>query len=85
MARAVGERPVESGAVVLKPRADAILKIARDETTVDRWQRFEPICRGPVFAVAALAAIGLVAVPWVLYRAVTSMQPGLWTRHRRSM
>jgi hypothetical protein len=52
----------------LKPTDREITALAEAEATPELAHRFEPICRGPAFAVAALGLIGLAAVPSMLWR-----------------
>jgi hypothetical protein len=47
----------------LKPSDDEIRKLALRETDPTQVHRFEPIARGPVFAVIALATVLLLALP----------------------
>jgi hypothetical protein len=53
----------------LKPSDREILALAMRETDPREAHRFEPICRGPLFAVIAIASIGLLAIPSLLVRA----------------
>ena len=52
----------------LKPTDREIVALAKAETTPELAHRFEPICHGPVFAVAAVALVGLAAIPSMLWR-----------------
>ena len=55
----------------LKPGETEIRELALRETDPTQARHFEPIVRGPVFAVLALAAIGLAAAPAMLWRLLT--------------
>jgi hypothetical protein len=48
----------------------ALLRIAQRETTPEYAAEFEPITRGFLFAVFSLGALGVMAVPYVLWRAL---------------
>ena len=50
----------------LVPTERELRELALAETDPARARRFAPIARGPVFAVLALAAVGLAALPGVL-------------------
>jgi hypothetical protein len=52
----------------VKPTDREIRKLAQREVDAAQAQRFEPIARGPVFALLALAVIGLAALPSLLWR-----------------
>ena len=52
----------------LKPTDREIRELALRETDACQAHRFEPIARGPVFALLALACIGLAALPSLLWR-----------------
>ena len=52
----------------LKPSHSEIRELALRETDPAQARRFEPIARGPLFALVALAAIGLAALPSALWR-----------------
>ena len=54
----------------LKPTDDEIRELALRETDPAHAKRFEPIARGPVYAVLALVAVGLIALPSLLWRLV---------------
>lgn len=54
----------------VKPTEAEITRLAIDEADPLRYARFEPIARGPVFALCALALIGLAAIPSSLFRAI---------------
>jgi hypothetical protein len=57
----------------LKPRDAEVLALAEREADPARSVQFEPICRGPWFAVAALAVVGLLSVPGMLWRLVRAL------------
>ena len=57
----------------LKPTDREILALARRETDPREADRFAPICRGWLFAVIALAAVGLAALPACLVRAARGL------------
>ncbi len=44
--------------------------LARAETDPAQYARFEPICRGPVFAVFVLVFAGLTALPVLPLRVI---------------
>ena len=52
----------------LKPTDREIRALALRETDPAQAARFAPIARGPIFAVLALAAVGLAALPGCLIR-----------------
>ena len=54
----------------LRPTHDEIVALALRETDPREAERFEPIVRGPAWAVAALACLGLVAIPWCIARLI---------------
>jgi len=54
----------------VKPTEDEIVRLAVEETDPSRVAKFEPVARGPVFALLALAAVGLAALPSCLFRIV---------------
>ena len=56
--------------VHLKPTDTEITRLAIEETDPSRVAKFEPITRGPVFALLALAVVGLAALPSCLFRIV---------------
>jgi hypothetical protein len=60
----------------LGPTDREILELARRETDVREADRFEPICRGPLFALIAIPLLVLAALPACLLRLVR----GLWAR-----
>lgn len=54
----------------LKPTDREIRALALRETDPAEAERFAPIARGPLFAVLALAAVGLAALPSLVWRLV---------------
>ena len=63
--------PAPAGGAVLErlePTEREIRELALRETDPAQAARFAPIARGPVFAVLALFAVGLAALPGVLHR-----------------
>jgi predicted membrane-bound mannosyltransferase len=54
----------------LKPRDEEVLALAEKESTPDLAGAFRPICRGPVFAVVALAVVGVVSIPGMVLRLI---------------
>ncbi len=54
----------------LKPTDEEIRELALRETDPTQAERFAAIARGPVYAVLALAALGLAALPSLLWRLV---------------
>ena len=54
----------------LKPTHREIRELALRETDASQADRFAPISRGPVFAVLALGAIGLAALPSLVWRLI---------------
>ena len=52
----------------LKPTDREIRALALRETDSAEAAQFTPITRGPIFAVVALAAVGLAAIPSCLIR-----------------
>lgn len=55
----------------LKPTHREIRRLAHREVDPAQAASFEPVSRGPVFAVLALACIGLAALPSLLRRLIT--------------
>jgi hypothetical protein len=53
-----------------RPTQRELQDLARAETDPDQVARFQPICRGPLFAVMVIAAAGVAALPSLLARAV---------------
>jgi hypothetical protein len=60
-------------AKALKPTDREILALARRETDPREVDGFAPICRGRLFAVIALAAVGLAALPVCIARGVRGL------------
>jgi len=56
----------------LKPRDEEVLALAEKESRPDLASAFRPICRGPVFAVVAIALVGLASIPAMALRLVKS-------------
>lgn len=54
----------------LRPTERDVFDLARRETDPRLLKHFEPIARGPAFAVAALVALGIVAACTVPFRLV---------------
>jgi len=54
----------------LKPTDREILELARRETDLREADRFEPICRGPLFALIAIPLVALAALPACLLRLI---------------
>lgn len=52
----------------LKPRDREVLALAEREADPRRAAQFEPICRGPWFAIIALAVVGLLSIPGMAWR-----------------
>ena len=52
----------------VKPTEAEITRLAIEEADPGRVAMFEPIERGPVFALLALAVVGLAALPSCLFR-----------------
>jgi len=48
----------------------AVLRIAQRETLPQFAGEFEPVTRGFLFAVVSLGALGALAVPYILWRAM---------------
>jgi len=67
------------------PPMDDIVRLALEEASPDHWARFQPICRGPLFAVAALVAILLSALPWIAVQIVRAVVARQWRRDQHSM
>ena len=53
---------------ILKPTDREIRVLARRETDPRQAARFEPICRGPLFALVAIPLVVLAALPFCLLR-----------------
>jgi hypothetical protein len=53
-----------------RPRQEELRKLALAETDPSQHARFEPICKGPVFAVLVLIYAGVIALPFLVVRAV---------------
>jgi hypothetical protein len=54
----------------LKPSDREIRELALRETDPRQADRFAPIARGPLFALLALAAVGIAALPGCLLRLI---------------
>jgi hypothetical protein len=54
----------------LRPSQRGVEELAKAEADPDQCSRFEPICKGPVFAVIVIVFAGLVSLPALLVRAV---------------
>jgi len=70
--------PASTGGAVLErlePTEREIRELALRETDPAQARHFAPIVRGPVFAVLALAAVGLAALPGVLRRLLFPREP----------
>ncbi len=57
----------------LKPTDREILALARRETDVREVARFEPISRGPLFAMIAIPLVVLAALPACLLRLIRGL------------
>jgi len=55
----------------LEPTEQELRELALAETDPAQAGRFAPIVRGPLFAVLALAVVGLAALPGILRRLLT--------------
>lgn len=60
----------------LEPTGRELRDLAFEETDPARAARFAPIARGPLFAVLALAAVLVAALPGLLRRLVSPPAPG---------
>jgi hypothetical protein len=58
---------------MLRPSDDQIRALALREATTTHAAAFEPVARGPVFAVVALVCVGLVAVPLTLWQVLVAV------------
>ena len=56
----------------LKPTDSEIRTLALDETDPGRVSHYEPIARGPVFALLAIPGVLLLAMPFCLFRLLRS-------------
>jgi hypothetical protein len=54
----------------LKPRDEEVLALAEKEARPDLAAAFQPICHGPVFALVALAVVGVASIPGILLRLI---------------
>jgi hypothetical protein len=61
--------------IALKPSSEEILALAEREATPEFVSQFDPICHGPVFAVFALAVIGIASIPGIVMRVLTLAGP----------
>lgn len=57
----------------LKPRDQEVLALAEREADPRSAAQFEPISRGPWFAVIALAAVGLLSLPGMVWRVARAL------------
>lgn len=57
-------------ASLLKPRDEEVLALADRETDPRLAGQFEPICRGPWFALLALAGVGVLSLPGMAWRLI---------------
>ena len=64
----------------LRPTHAEIVALALRETNPGEAERFEPIVRGPAWALAALACIGLAAIPSCIARLARGAWHALWGR-----
>ncbi len=53
------------------PRDREIIRLARREVDAAHAAEFAPITRGPVVAALGLVALGLVAVPYLVWQRLT--------------
>jgi hypothetical protein len=60
----------------LRPTDREILELARRETDPREAARFEPICRGPLFALLAIPLVVLLALPSCALRALRGRLAG---------
>lgn len=58
---------------MLRPSDDQIRELALREATTAHSAAFEPVVRGPVFAVVALALVGLLVVPLTLWQILVAV------------
>lgn len=58
----------------LKPTDGEILELALRETDLREADRFEPICRGPLFAAFAIPLVVLAAVPACVLRLIRGLR-----------
>ena len=58
----------------LKPTDREILELARRETDAREVDRFQPICRGPIFALVAIPLVALMALPSCLLRLIRGLR-----------
>jgi hypothetical protein len=49
-------------------RENAIIELARREVTLEHAMEFDPIVRGPVFAVVAMTALLIASMPYMAYQ-----------------
>jgi len=54
----------------LKPDDDAVLRLARRETSVEHEAAFRPLCLGPAGNFLVLALTGLAAAPFIAWKIV---------------
>jgi hypothetical protein len=59
----------------LKPGEREVRELALRETDPAQARRFAPIAKGPVFALAALAAVALAALPACVLRLLRRPEP----------
>lgn len=62
----------------LRPSHDEIVELALRETDPREVDRFEPITRGPAWALVALILVGLASIPASVWR----LCRGLWRAWR---
>jgi hypothetical protein len=53
-----------------RPDQEELKNLALAETDPAQHARFEPICKGPVFAILILACAGMIAVPSLVVRGI---------------
>ena len=66
----------------LKPSDEEVLALAERETDPELAAQFDPICRGPLLAMLALACVGLASLPAILVRLLKALLH--WFRRTRS-
>ena len=58
----------------LKPTDHEILELAQRETDAREADRFQPICRGPLFALIAIPLVAVAALPSCLLRLLRGLR-----------
>lgn len=62
-----------------RPADRDIVALARREANPVSYKDFEPIVRGPLFAVLALGVLGFLSLPWLIIGIIRDMVGKPWS------